>query len=255
MTSPLTKLKYVIRALGDEIDEDPYEFLAPGACGVGWQRVDDLDLAAGFGSRLAAERWMETNGVDMAAFKPVRRADVIVRPKAFQPELPDLVIKDPLEAVRTTHELHEEYCGKIERWLRLAGVTCHDDNRPKAQATVCAPAWAGCYSPTTNTCHYPVVYAMMASDWGPTVVAHECVHAYQTLFTGKSAGHGPDFYAMMRYAACAPTDSHVHTYPLHKALALAKKLKPWWAEQRQRGLLQSLPMEVVEQKMRRRGLK
>lgn len=252
------KSGYVIRKLGDELEPDPYVFLAGGKLKEdGWHEVDRLEQCLTFGSRLSAERWMETHGIDLSMYKPVLRAGVPLKPDEFKTDdLPfNLNITDPLEAVNKTVELHEHYCGRIEQWLRNAGVPkIHDGSRPTPVATVLAPKWAGLYSPTTNACHYPVVYAMIAKDWH-VVVAHECVHAYQDHFTGRGAGHGNDFYALMAHAAKEPVTKHTHDYPVGEACRLARKLRPWWAEQRQRGILASLPMEVIEVKTKRRGLR
>ena len=260
MSSNLTgKLpKYVIRKLAiDDLDDDPYVFLAGGMRKEeGWREIETLDEARGFGSRLSAERWMETHGIDLAQYVPVLRAAQPLKPRDFDTrDLPfKLVIENPLEAVEKTAELHHEYCERIERWLRLGGVLVHDGHRPTPVATVLAPQWAGLYSPTTNCCHYPVVYSMLAADWN-VVVAHECVHAYQTLFSGMPAGHHADFYALMRHAAREPVTMHHHTYDVNEARRLARKLRPWWAQERQRGVLASLPMEVLEVKTKRRGLR
>lgn len=252
--STLVANRYVImRGPQDGHDE---LFVSAGECG--WTATQELDAASGFSSRLSAERWMETNGlgIDAMLWRPIRRADVAIKPKKFDPPF-KLVVTDPLEAVRLTCELHDEYCDRVEAWLVVAGVqraAIEQRGRPVPCMTMTSPRWAGLYSSGTHTCHYPVVYTMMAADWR-IIVAHEVVHAYQKLFTGQPCGHGPDFYGMMRHAALEPITDHHHKYSVSEAKRLSEKLLPWWAMAREQGLLASLPCEVLTTKTKRKGVR
>jgi len=253
MTTLISK-PYVIQSLDAE-GQPEYQFVARED--AGWRWTDDLDVAAGFGSRLAADRFAETHA--MRQFKIARRDAVAIKPKKFEAPFA-LAISCPLEAVQTTFDLHEEYCQRVEAWLQRAG--CQPDyskGRPTPCMTITAPKWAGMYSSDTHHCHYPAVYAMLAPENGPeawrTIVAHEVVHAYQRAFTGRGAGHGPDFYALMKHAAREPVTSHTHGYSVKEARRLSEKLLPWWELTRQQGLLASLPLEVLTTKTKRKGIR
>lgn len=241
--------RYVLR----RVLEDGEEFMGDG--GIAYAHVDDGTPLLSWGSRLSAETWMETRGIDGLLWRPFPSAEVAIKLK--QLEVPfDLVIKDPLEAVEKMCQAHWDYCERIEHWLSKAGVTLPATwQKPTPCMTITAPTWAGIYSPATHTCHYPVVYAMIGKDCVNMVTAHEVVHAYQRQFTGHSCGHGPDFYAMMRHGMDLPITDHHHSYNTSEAKRLSDKLFPWWSMARERGALQSLPCEVLVTKTKRKGIK
>lgn len=222
---------------------------------VGDRRTsEDVAEALGFSSRLAAETWAETVGLDGLLWRPVKRADCKVKAKAFESPFA-LTISDPLEAVELVCRRHWEYCARIEQWLTKAGVALPADHaRPTPCMTITAPTWAGLYSGSTHVCHYPVAYAMMAADH-QTVVAHEVTHAYQRQFTGHECGHGPDFYAMMAHGMGIKLIDHHHRYSVAEARRLSDKLLPWWSMARERGVLSSLSCEVLTTKTKRKGIK
>lgn len=223
--------------------------------------AQDLDEARGFSSRLSAERWMETNGVDMGLWRAVKRDSVVVRPKRLEIAL-DLERSDPLAAVRELVDLHWEYCNRLETWLSRAGVGREEIDargRPTPYVTVLAPKWAGVYSSQDHSCHYPLPYAMLKPIPGfrdslRNTVAHEVVHAYQRLFTGCPSGHGPDFYALMKRAAEQEYLGEGHHWSIEEAQQLSSQLLPWWQQSAEKGLLASLPCEVVTVKIKRRGV-
>jgi len=245
--------RYVMQHL-DEDGELEYSFLDMNIAST-----DELDSAVGFGSRLSAERWMETreHQLDWSRWQVVKLDSIQPRAEKFDAPF-DLTIADPLEAVRVTVELHDFYCQKVEDWLRKAGIGSQFD-RPTPLVTITAPKWAGLYSSATHICHYPTVYAMMAPltghDRWRVTVAHEVVHAYQNIFTGQGTGHGADFYGLMKHAAGEPITRHTHQQDVMEAKRLSEKLLPWWRRQRERGTLIGLPCEVIDVKIKRKGIR
>jgi hypothetical protein len=239
-------MKYCIQQLDDE-GQTMYSFVTSAMT-----YTDDLDEALKFSSKLAAMTWIETNHLQAQPWAVVKVDQIVVKPKKFEPPF-YLVIADPLEAVSKVVELHDFYCNRIEAWLRYNGIDIKKP-RPTPHMTITSPTWAGLYSSTTHACHYPVVYAMMNADFNK-IVAHETVHAYQRIFTGMPAGHGADFYAMMQHAAKEPVTKHTHDYDVKEAARLSEKLHPWWMLAKERGLLASLPCEVLTTKTKRKGVR
>ncbi len=218
--------------------------------------TDDFESAVAYSSKLQAHQrcaeFFRLQELEQdAAWEIVKRREVIQRaPKLEAPFA--LAISDPLEAVRYVYDLHCKYSQRISDWLRRAGVT-DVPQQAACKMTITAPKWAGIWSPNGRECHYPVVYAMMAQDFH-MIVAHEVVHSYQHAFCGRGSGHGNDFYALMKHAAQEPITRHTHTYNVGEARRLSETLKPWWKKVGQKGLLQSLPVEIVTEPMRRKGI-
>ena len=222
----------------------------------GEQVTEDFDLAATYPSKLAAcqqcsEYFKRAEESNDTSWRIVRRRDVVIKPKPLEAPF-ELFITDPFEAVHKIYDLHCEYSRRVASWLRSAGVR-DIPQQAECRITITAPHWAGIWSGNGRECHYPVVYCMMAADYH-TIVAHEVVHSYQHAFCGRGSGHGNDFYAIMKHAALEPVTRHTHSYNVAEAARLSKVLSKWWQHAGQLGLLASLPVEVITQPMKRKGI-
>lgn len=240
--------KYVIRLL--DVDGDLIDSFV-GEAGY----VDALDAAKHFSSKLSALNFIETLYADRReSLAVVRCESVVPKPKAFTAPF-DLFEPDPLRAIDAVIRLHEEYCKRVATWLQYIGLPVQPDTWPRVSITATAHKWAGLYTGgTKHVCTYVLPYAMMQSDYEITV-AHEVVHAFQEQFTGFAAGHGPDFYALMRHAAKQPIAAHTHSYNVLEAFRLADTLIPWFNSQKERGVLHSLPVEVCLERIKRSGVR
>lgn len=210
-----------------------------------------LDEALRFGSKLGAVSRMMTNepyarGEDRTNWEVVLAAEVKPRPRPYEPPFA-LARTCPVRTCEEIAEHHGIYCERIERWLRLAGLTEEELNRgrPRAEVVFSAPKWAGVYSPQEHACAYVLPYALMAEDYMERIVPHECVHAYQRAFCGRQTqAHGDDFYALMLRAAKVPCSEHTHPYDVAKAQELAEHARPYLLRQLELGMLASMPFEV-----------
>lgn len=221
--------------------------------------TEELDRAVTFKSKLGVATFLRPMfGEEQArwGWEPVFKDEVVVAPKPVPFDAPfNLLVPDPLEAVRQVYELHHRYCDRVEAWLR--GVGTDPGERPDCKITITGPSWAGLYTSNDHSCHYPVAYAMMhLGDTGAPrtpkedyrlTVAHEVVHGYQTAFAGVGrpvVGHGGDFYALMRLAAREPVGTHYHAHDVVEVARLAESLGRYWAVAKEAGLVATLPCKV-----------
>lgn len=221
--------------------------------------TDDFEKAAIYGSRLAAhqqcaEFFKRAEADNDDTWQIVRRKDVVVRAAKFEAPF-QLVIADPIEAIHKIYELHNEYSKRLTYWLRNACTTLKIPQPARPVVTLTAPKWCGMYLPREHECHYPIVFAMMDTELAQTV-AHEVVHSFQRVFNGNYRGdaHGGDFYALMLNAAREPVTSVLHSLDNAEAKRLSEHLLPYWREQGAKGVLSSLPLQVVTQPMKRKGV-
>jgi hypothetical protein len=226
----------------------------------------DLCEARQFTSRIAARGFTMTHdkGRAFCAAEWEYVKIELVPPVEEMIGLPrDLLVDDPLDAIERIHKLHHMYSERIADWVHRATNLIADFSPPRIMVTVRAQKWAGLFEPGSRTVHYCLPYAMMHLGDRPSTirdyehcVAHECVHAYQKLFTGHfvGGGHGGDFYAMMRHAAMYPVSRHTHDYSVKKCVEVARALQKPFEQMAERGLLSSLPCQVVTESIKRKGI-
>jgi hypothetical protein len=219
--------------------------------------VDDHTQARTFGGRLSARIFLENRfGKDAAQqldFELIKLEDVVPPPRVVAPQL---VIPDPLEAVRLVAAWHEEYCQRIEEFLVSRGHCDRQSlHRPTAAATILAThKWTGIYQGREHACKYAVTHAMTTGEAHfRTVVDHEVTHAYQRAFCGWNFGHDGAFCYLMEHAMgrklTNPRDPD--TCDMELGRLAAEYLHPTWIELRVAGKLQGLPMPVAHEKLPR----
>lgn len=214
-----------------------------------------LDEARVFGSRLAAIGMMMTHepymiGETRHDWEATTLDKCKIKPRPYEPPFA-LARPCPLRAIEEIAAAHGEYCERIERWLRRAGVPEEDlsRGRPIAEVAFGAPRWGGVYSPTDHRCTYALMYALTAPDYMERVVSHECVHAYQRAFCGRDGqAHGDVFYALSYRAAGVKAERHtlpsVPEYSQPLVAELSQHARPWLLSQLELGLFAATSVEV-----------
>jgi hypothetical protein len=210
-----------------------------------WKEASEV---ARFTSRLSChqqlDKWLAANGgytvdydndpftirKDIAAANPIVMVD------------PDVDIG---ALVLQIAKYHDMYCERVGEWITKV-IDATNVAKPAPQIDLSGAKHSGVYRPGEHSCTYTLGYAMIYGiESFKETIAHEVVHAYQNLFSGVGAGHGGDFYGMMRHAALHPVYAHKHRYDVKQGERLAKGLVPYYERAIMRGEFASMACKVL----------
>ena len=210
-----------------------------------WQESSDV---AKFTSRLSCtqqlDKWLAANGGYTIDYDN----DPFTIRKEAQEAKP-LVVIDPNvdigKLIADIAKYHDMYCERVGEWIaKVIGVTAV--TRPTPQIDLSGARHSGVYRTSEHSCTYTLGYAMIYGiESFRETIAHEVVHAYQNLFSGVGAGHGGDFYGMMRHAALHPVYAHKHRYSVAEGERLAKGLVPYYERGIKGGLFVGMACKVL----------